>query len=494
MTALASLRNLAGLLAAIGVAAAAAGLAVAMPALGIKGMVALGSLGAAVVLILATGRPKEVLLAAYVIALTYNRQYYGALGALFGFEPGKGLYWIPADLPLVALFAAGAMERILHRERPRPAAEGMATAPVLPFLFAALLSTLAAERMDLAAADTLRIVKFALLLGWLHLHMDRSLWLTLVGALAVSILLQGTLGTLQVVTRAGQSILSIFGAGGPEILPEEIDNRARGTLGHPNMLAPYLLMLGPGAFGVALFSRNRWLRLVALAVTLVAIAGVFTSKSRAPSVLLLGALGGVALAAVWLRALSPRAAIGAGIWALLLLMLALLPFAADIAERFRGDFRYSITFRAEYNHMALRVWDEHPLLGAGFGASPQRISEIWWLAAQEAQRVQHYSAIGNVRSAAVVHNVYLLILAEAGAIGLATFLALLAGVILRGARAAAHTATGTRGLCIGLTLGLLAQVPQQTIDMSLWWDPSWYTLALIAALLGAAPRIEPGLP
>jgi glycosyltransferase involved in cell wall biosynthesis len=107
-----------------------------------------------------------------------------------------------------------------------------------------------------------------------------------------------------------------------------------------------------------------------------------------------------------LGAVSPRAAAGTGVWALLLL-LALLPFAADIAERFRGDFRSSITFRAEYTLMALRVWDENPLLGIGFGASPKRISEIWWLAAQEARRVEQYSALGKARSAAVVHNVYL---------------------------------------------------------------------------------------
>jgi hypothetical protein len=32
------------------------------------------------------------------------------------------------------------------------------------------------------------------------------------------------------------------------------------------------------------------------------------------------------------------------------------------------------------------------------------------------------------------------------------------------------------------------------VDFSLWFDPSWYTLGLVAALLGAAPGVAPRLP
>ena len=473
---------------------AAASLAVMLPQLGPKGAAGLLGFGMIGAIILGTGRPKEVFLSFTVLALTYNRQYFDAFDGIFGGRPGEGLYWIPADLMLVCLFATSVVERCLGRDTAPPRVREFAAAPVLPFLVVALLSTLLAERIDLAAADTARIAKFALLLIWLHRNMTRSLWLTLVGALAASVTLQASLGTLQVVFKAGQSLLSIVGAGGPDALPEEIDNRARGTLGHPNMIAPYLLMLAPGAFGVAVFSRHAPLRLLALLVTIVAVVGMVATKSRAPGLLLLVALAGVALVGVWLRTLSPKVLLGGGIWVLLAIALALLPFLHDIVERFRSDFGVSVTFRANYNHAGMLVFSENPLLGIGFGGSPERMARLWWVIADELQQISRFAHLAGVRAAAPIHNVYVLMLAEAGALGCLGFCILLFGIVLRGIRGAVLTNAGSRGVCIGLTFGLLVQIVQQTIDFSLWWDPSFFTLALIAAALGTAPRVRPGLP
>jgi O-antigen ligase len=474
----------------IGAGLLAAMVGVTLPQLGNKGVAGLLGLGMLGAVILLTGRPKEVFLAFYVLALTYNRQYFGAFEAVLG----PGFYWVPADLMLVCLFGTSVVEGALRRAPARPAVREIATAPVLPFLLAALLSTLVAERIDLAAADTFRIVKFALLLAWLHRNMDRSLWLTLIGALAATMTLQATLGTLQVVFKAGQSILSIIGAGAPDALQEEIENRARGTLGHANMIAPYLLMLAPAAFGVAIFSRNGPLRLLALLVTVIAIAGMVATKSRAPGVLLLGALAGTALVGVWLRALSLRAALGGGIWAVLIVAAALLPFLGDIIERFRGDFGVSVTFRADYNRVGMLVFSENPLFGIGFGASAERLAQLWWVVADELRHIARVAHLADVRAGAPIHNVYVLMLAEVGAAGFAGFCILLLAVVWRGVRGAALTGAGSRGICVGLTFGMLAQIVQQTLDFSLWWDPSWYTLALVAAVLGTAPRITPGLP
>lgn len=492
MTILPPPRVLLGAAGLIGGGLLAVGLAVTLPQLGTKGIAAFGGLAMLGAIILLTGRPKEVLLAAYVVALTYNRQYYGLFDRIFGGTPGEALYWIPADLILLCLFASSIVDGSLIRRAPM--VREVATAPVLPFLVAALLSTLAAERMDLAAADTFRIVKFTLLLAWLHRNMDRALWLTLVGALAATITLQASLGVLQVVFRAGQSLLSIVGAGGPNALPEEIENRARGTLGHPNVIAPYLLMLAPAAFGVAIFSRSTPLRLLALAITVVTAAGMVATKSRAPGVLLVAALGSTAIAGVWLRALSPKLLLGAGVWALLAVAAALLPFLNDIIERFRGDFAVSVSFRAEYNRAGMAVFSENPLLGIGFGASGERMGQIWYVIAHELRQVARFAHLADVRASAPIHNVYVLMLAEVGAIGFLGFCALLGAVVWRGIRGALLTVAGSRGVCVGLTFGVLAQIVQQAFDFSLWWDPSWFTLALIAAVLGTAPRIRPGLP
>nr|WP_245217306.1 O-antigen ligase family protein [Neoroseomonas nitratireducens] len=245
-------------------------------------------------------------------------------------------------------------------------------------------------------------------------------------------------------------------------------------------------MLAPGAFGLALFSRSRALRAAGFVITIAAMAGVFAAKSRAPGLLMLAALGGVALGALALRALPARAAAGGAIWALLLLAAALTPFAGDIAERFRGDFARSVTFRADYNRAALEVFDRHPLLGAGLAGSGARMAELSAGIALELAAVTATAESAGVRAAAPVHNLYILMLAEAGLPGLVGFLLLLGGILWRGAAAVRRCSGGTRGIALGLTLGIGAQAVQQTVDFSLWWDPSWYSLAIAAALLATA--------
>ncbi|WP_198378914.1 hypothetical protein, partial [Neoroseomonas rubea] len=300
---------------ALGGGLGAAALAIALPGLGAKGLAALMGLGAIGALMLLTRRPVEVLAGFAVLALTYNRQYFHPFAALTGTPAGQGLFWIPADPLLLALAMTIVAEHALGRA-PAAWATPFPTWPVQPLLAACLVSTLAADRMDLAAAETLRVAKFALVLALLARRMDAALWRTLAGALAVAVLAQSGLGVLQVAFRAGDSLLATFG-GTPETLAEGFENRARGSMGHPNILAPWLLMLAPGAFGLALFSRSRVLRAMGLVVTLAAIAGIFAAKSRAPGVLLLAALGCVALVALALRALPARAAAGGAIWGLL---------------------------------------------------------------------------------------------------------------------------------------------------------------------------------
>jgi O-antigen ligase len=364
---------------------------------------------------------------------------------------------------------------------------------VLPLLAACLVSTLAAERMDVAAAETLRVAKFALLLALLARRMDAVLWRTLVAAFGFAALAQSGLGVLQVLFRAGDSLLATFG-GTAETQADGFENRARGSMGHPNMLAPWLLMVAPGAFGLALFSRSRLLRAAGLVVTIAAMAGIFAAKSRAPGVLLVAALGGVALGAIALRALPARAAAGGAIWGLLLLGAALLPFAGDIAERFSGDFARSITFRADYNRAALEVFELHPLLGAGLAGSGTRMAELSPVIAAELAAVTELAQSGSVRAAAPVHNIYILLLAEAGLLGLAGLLFLLGAILWLGAAATLRCTGGMRGIALGLTFGVGAQSAQQTVDFSLWWDPSWYSLAIVAALLAAAPARDGAVP
>jgi O-antigen ligase len=299
---------------------------------------------------------------------------------------------------------------------------------------------------------------------------------------------------MQVLLRADGGLSAVL-AGQGAIDPEELGyNRASGTLAHPNILASYLLLLVPAAFGLTVFARYPLVRLAAIGVSLLGMAAMLVTKSRVPGLLLLGAMPMVVLAGVALRAIPARVAIGGTILGAIVLAAALLPFLGDIIERFTENWGESVTFRADYNRAALLVFDESPLLGIGFGASSARMEELVPLIAMEVQAQAAGAASANVRTSAPVHNLYLLLLAEAGALGLAGFVVLMLAGIARGMRAIAGTRGAVRGICLGLTVGILLEAVQQTVDFSLWLDPAWYSYALVLALLGTAPRLWPPQP
>lgn len=88
----------------------------------------------------------------------------------------------------------------------------------------------------------------------------------------------------------------------------------------------------------------------------------------------------------------------------------------------------------------------------------------------------------NVKTIAPVHNVYLWILAELGALGLATFLLFLAALARLFAKAAAAGERPPEIFFVGVFWGFLAVVAEQLTDFSLWWDHHMALLMLLAAV------------
>ena len=465
----------------------AAGVAV-LPELGLKVMVGLAAIAGAVTLAVGLGRPREVLLAAYIAALSYNRQYF-SFDAILGDSGTQGLYWIVADPVLAMLLLSSLVARDDTAGDHAPL--GAVLLPILPFLFVCCVSSMMATRPDWAANDTYRVIKFAILLAWLHWNMNRSLWLTAIVTLAVVGLLQSLLGLTQVLLKGEASLLAMAGlatqTGGIET---EIENRARGTLGHPNMFAPYLLMLVPAAFGMALFTRQRLLCLVGLGLTVIGLVGVFVSKSRAPIALLGFALVLVAITAVYMRALSVRVFLGAAIILTAIGALAILPLLEQIIERIQGDLVSSVTFRSDFNTAATLIWNDHPIWGIGPNNLNLDLRRHFPLLADLVRDTEQFRDAGNARSP-TVHNVYYLMLAETGLLGLAAFLFLVGASLTRAVGAAARTEGAVRGLCIGIAIGLFAQFLQQMVDFSLWYDVCWFTFAILLAIVGTAARHAP---
>jgi O-antigen ligase len=446
------------------------------------------------VLIVATlsRRPKEVFLAAYILALTYNRQFF-SFDDIFGPSGYQSFYWTLADPFLILLFATSALERAPAGAPQVAAAPKIASGagPVLFFLIACCLSALAAERPDWAFNEVFRVLKFALLLAWLHRNLTPRLWLTAAVTLGVAVALQSSLGIVQAVTNGGTSLLSMIGIHREALqIAPDIDTRARGTLGHANYLAPYLLMLVPPAFGIALFSRHRQTRFGGALVALLGAAGIIASQSRAPIVLLFLTLFTTTALGISEAVISLRAALGGAIIFFGLAVVMAAPFVTTIEHRLTGDFVASIDFRAEYDTIAVELWNDHPLLGIGLNNTMLGLQHNARLYEKIAVGLDMFRDLPHARPASV-HNVYLLILSETGAVGLAAFLVLLVAVLRRAVTAAASSSGAMRGLCLAATIGLVAQYTQQLVDFSLWGDASWYTFGVLAGLLGSVPEQMP---
>lgn len=461
----------------------------------LKTLLLLGAGVAVVTLATFSRRPRQILIFFWVIGLTYNRQFYSfdEIVGDFGFQ---GAYWMPADVFLGLLFVLWIAEATMHRRQTAPVSRTWML--MLPFLAVAALSTLLAGRVEWAMFELGRLVKLTLLLLYLSVRLDAEEWWTVVVALAAAVAAQFGLSLLKVMAGGGPSgIGSLIGVGGntPAIeVDEEMHGRATGTMAHPNILAPYLLMLVPASLALALTAGRPWLRRAAVAVAFGGLATIVLSQSRLPIALAFVASAAVLSLLVVRRELPLLRAAGLAVTGLLALGILAGVGAERIHKRLTGNLTESVTFREQYNDVALAIWGDQPFLGIG----PNNfLVELRHHAPQLAginDELEKGRKVANIRASAPVHNLYLLILAEFGLFGLLAFLVPFFGAIVLGCRAVAATAPPARAVCLGLTVGLAVQAVQQTMDFSLWSDPLLFTFALLLVLLAKAPMLMPAAP
>lgn len=413
-----------------------------------------------------------------IFAIAYNRQYYSFDDAL-GDYGSRGLYWVPADALYLALFALLLVSLALPRrgDTARSLPLGF-VAPLGLFILVLFLSALQAADLAPALFELARVLKFLLIVLMLRALMtERMAWAILV-ALAGVALSQFLLGAMEVVRGTGGSGLS-------EMAQQdgEMSHRAHGTLGHPNFLAPFLLTFATGFVAIGLAVGPRGLRYAALAVGVAACLTVFLTQSRAPSAALIGALAGMSVHLMLRRRYSLFRLIGVSVLMAILAASAAAPLSHRILDRLQGDFADSISFRDDYNEAAVAIWRSAPILGIGPNHFVSELPRHHPLYAQINEELEEHRLEASFRSAAPVHNLYLLILAETGAIGLSVFVV----VLLALARDFWRAGTGPPAdpfvlFYLGCFWGLLALLAQQTVDYSLWWDHHFNLIAVLGAL------------
>jgi putative inorganic carbon (HCO3(-)) transporter len=306
-----------------------------------------------------------------------------------------------------------------------------------------LAASVGASDRAAAAAETLDLVSYGVIVALLMLLLDTPAWLRrAVWAVVAGVGLLALLAILQQVTHTYGSTYGGFAG----VLPSGDAMRSAGPL-NPNPFGQILVTSAVLAFYLVRVQSRGWPRVLAGAISLACVVAAIYTQSRAALIALV--IVGIAIALlhrVRLRVLAV-AVIAAVALAPVVLPSSLdqrvgqLSGGASATSSFRDN--NSLRGRTSENLAALNMWADHPLLGVG----PDNF-EVHY---------QTYSAaigIDQRAEARGAHNLYLESFAELGLLGGVAFLTLV-GLSLTGAWRARSRLKGREALlCEGLVVAL----------------------------------------
>jgi O-antigen ligase len=427
------------------------------------------------VLLLRSPQPRHILLFAWAASLTYYRTY--VFAAIGDFGP-TGPYWMRSDLLLLTLFVWWVVEAAIMKRQAVPIGS-----PVLPYIAPLLvicfLNSMSADDHGRALTDLVRIVKMAALAWYIRRNVREPEMRWSLCGIGIAVIFQSTVGLIQVTT--GKLAPGGLDAGG--------FLRATGTMVHPNILAPYLLLVTPIFVALAIRGSSRRLQVAAAAVGSAGVVAVVCSMSRAPWLLMAAEIGGVLCLMAWLRYIRLESLAVAVVGGTLLCVVAAIPFAAKLQDRLLSNLNESIEFRNVANNAAWRMFLDHPVLGVGLNHFALALPAYDHSFDDHIDAMDEAVAV-NERPMVAVHNFYLLILAETGLLGFAGMLLFVGWSLRSGIRAMRRTSGDLQAISIGMFIGIAGLLIEETADFSLWMDPGLFTFLLLACLLNAAPAME----
>jgi hypothetical protein len=401
----------------IGVTCGLFGYAVAQ--VGPKGqLVVAAGLGMAVAMLLARDRPLLLLL-----ALAAGSQFLvmKSLGPL-SFETAggaPGLYVSSVDVLLLILYGVWLAEGTLVSDLRRAFRDASFLIPVVAML-AVLPSLLVAENAYLGMSE---LVRMAALYGLyvyvgLRVRTRRQLAYALAGLLLIAIV-QCAIVLLQ--WRTGNSLgFAILGqetAFATRLTEQGEVLRPSGSYTHPVFLGAVMGAVALLSFSLSFAVRGVGLRLALLGAGLVAVVPIVIGQSRGPLIALAGA--SLLLLALLVRGgfVPGRAAamaLGALFGAAVLVVLVVEPVRSYLGS----DLRLTeFSVRMELNEVALNVIRDVPMFGVGLNNY-----EIV---------MDRYAPNGVRFPDFPVHNLFLLVWAETGVVGLLALLAVFGLLLAR---------------------------------------------------------------
>lgn len=244
--------------------------------------------------------------------------------------------------------------------------------------------------------------------------------------------------------------------------------RVTGLLGFPNALGSFLVMTLPVGLALAVTPQRPWVRLAGIGAVAAGLPALIFTFSRGAWLAFAAASALVLLlelrrrpAREQLRLLSVN-----GMIVLLVGVVVYALYGDEILARLQRSPAESLEIRSQLNWAALRVFRENPIFGVGPNVFPLEL-----LGSNESDAV------------APAHDLYLLVLAEAGLVGLLIFVAQL----LRCLRPPAIGADGVAPdlattIHLGLWAGFVGFLVHQVVDITYAMPAVFRTFWLVATL------------
>lgn len=427
----------------------------------------------------------------YVYFLTLPVDLTKALAVPSGtYSPG--LWLTLSDLPLIPLILLWLFDKKVVRGERLPRS-GLHTIAVLNLAWCWVGAFLPHQRLVgvLAAIGyTKYYLAFLVISDFVRTPQQ---WRTLLQAVGLGLAVQVTMVVLQFVTNSrleiqGEKLTTV----GTRLVFEGANAvhafRPSGFLHHPNVLADYLVFLLPTLLAFALIGR-RVLGRRAWIVSMVLLAGGFSalmiSLSRG-GWLAFGAAAAFLLSAAYRRGVvSRRRLAGLAVAAAISIVLVALIYPTVYYRVTKGDEK-STQSRIEMIEQAALIISRHPLIGVGLGSYNSAAQTN--IPASFANLNHWYR---NELLKGVVHNKYLLVMAEQGAVGLMLFVLML-WRFTRALLAVSWWPDRTyAALGLGLTSALVGQATFYMFDhfyADVRISMLWSVMGLVAALKAMQDR------
>ncbi|THB75638.1 MAG: O-antigen ligase domain-containing protein [Desulfobulbaceae bacterium] len=315
------------------------------------------------------------------------------------------------------------------------------------------LSALGSHHLDLSMLELSRLF-FLLFLCFMVMNLQDKRYINIILiSFSCVLVLESLIGFYQY--RTGQTVgLYVFGE--KAIRLQDIGfvaNRATGTIGDPNIFGYFFEMLIPLMFAMFIAEKRFFFKWWYFFSVCLGCVGIYATLSRGAWMTLPISISLVFL--IMFKGRFLRISTFIWIWCASFVFFAILVLSFEVVyNRFTHDDYGSAETRGPLNQAAFSVIEQFPILGVG----PNNMAKVF----KRLDRTGHTRMFTGKDH--VVHNLYLLIWAETGTLGIAAFLWMLAIVIYTAFHHLFKVGYWERAILAGTGAGIVAQGIHGMVD------------------------------